>query len=98
MIKKQTSCENVMSQVEAEVNSLNAKLECYETCIEQLKKEIPSYLAKKSKLMKQGGNSLVTALRNAASLESNAAMQSSLFLCALKVMFSSLDVLSGLTA
>ena len=74
----------MQSNLDTDISHLYAKLECYETCIEQLKKEIPKYCSKHTEINKQSG-SLIKVLRNVASLESNTNMQSALFMCALKV-------------
>jgi hypothetical protein len=67
----------------AEIHELNAKLECYETCIDQLRKEIPKYLTKYSDVNKDSIK-LIKVLRNVASLEPDNNFQSALFLCAMK--------------
>lgn len=68
---------------EEEVNELTAKLDCYETCIEQLQREIPRYLSRINEGEKQAIG-FIKAIRKVASLEGESNMQSVLFLCASK--------------
>ena len=68
---------------EKEVSSLLAKIECYESCVEQLRKEIPIYFTKHSKVSKQSAE-FAKALRKVASLEPNNDIQTTMFLCAQK--------------
>lgn len=80
---------------EKDVESLAASVEAYESCVEQLKKELPKYFQSRHHGITTSTSTNLTAagkdmaaftkiLRNVASLESNSTVQSALFLFAQK--------------
>jgi hypothetical protein len=69
---------------EKDVSALLARVECYDTCIEQLKKELPKYFLKHSQVSKESYSSFAKILRNVASLEPNEQVQTAIFLYAQK--------------
>jgi hypothetical protein len=66
-----------------EVNTLIARVNFYESCVDQLKKELPKYLSKQGRLTNTT-QSLKKALRNVASNEPETKLQNCLFLYAAK--------------
>lgn len=73
-----------MIDVEREtIASISAKVEFYESCLDQLKRELPRYLLKQQEIDKSS-KSLSKLLRSVASSEINKPLQNSLFLYANK--------------
>lgn len=66
-----------------EVNTLIARANFYESCVEQLRKEVPKYLSKQSRLSSTT-QTLSKVLRNVASNEPETKLQNCLFLYASK--------------
>ena len=71
---------------EKDITNLSASIECYESCVEQLKRELPKYFQSQQHVTKDSNtsNSFAKVLRAVGSLESNENIQSALFLFALK--------------
>ena len=66
-----------------EVNALIARANFYEACVNQLRQDLPTYLAKQSKIT-NSTHLLKKALRNVASNEPETKLQNCLFLYASK--------------
>ena len=65
------------------VTSLLANVECFESSVEQLRRDLPKYFEKHALVGKQSLD-IAKVLRNVATLEANQNIQSTVFLCAQK--------------
>jgi hypothetical protein len=68
-----------MASGEEELQKLVSRVDFYESCVDQLKSEIPKYLAKHSEINKFH-KSMAKALRTVASAEPNQDLQNIIFL------------------
>ena len=74
---------------DVDITQIIAKVEFYESCLDQLKKELPKYFLKHQELDKPT-KSLIKLFKSVASSESNRQLQNSLFLYANK--FENLEI------
>jgi hypothetical protein len=71
---------SLSSSSDLEYNQLTAKVNFYESCVDQLTKELPKYLSLYHTEINKPAKSLTKVFRTVASSEPNQQLQKSLFL------------------